>query len=152
MTVKPSKLKIFFNASVILSGFNSPAGGSGKLLRWAKEEKINAVASEMVVEEIFRHLDKINYHKTTAAEFLYRHFQIIDAPAETLVKKYYSLVIDPGDAHILASVSQIKANYLVTLDKKHLLILQSKFKSVKIVSPKELIEKISTTKMLKSNS
>lgn len=151
MTVKASKPKIFFNASVILSGFNSPGGGSGKLLRWAKEKKITAVASEMVIEEIFRHLDKIHYRKPAAAKFLYQNFQIIDAPNETAVKKYYSTVIDAGDAHILASASQIKAKFLVTLDKKHLLILQSKFKSVKIVSPKELIEKISTTKMLQSN-
>lgn len=148
MTAKPSKPKIFFNASVILSGFNSPSGGSGKLLRWVKQEKISAVVSEMVIEEIFRHLDKIHYSNSAAAEFLYRYFHILATPMEKLVKKYYSLVIDPGDAHVLASAAQIKANFLVTLDKKHLLILQSKFKPAKIVSPKELI--IELSKMLKS--
>jgi predicted nucleic acid-binding protein len=49
-------------------------------------------------------------------------------------------MIDHGDAHVLASCQEHKAEFLVTLDQKHLLILQDKIKAFKIVSPKHLIE------------
>ncbi|KKT64884.1 MAG: hypothetical protein UW60_C0050G0007 [Candidatus Woesebacteria bacterium GW2011_GWA2_44_33] len=41
--------------------------------------------------------------------------------------------------HILASCEQEKTGYLVTLDKKHLLVLRGKTKGLKIVTPGELI-------------
>lgn len=64
------------------------------------------------------------------------------APDENLVKKFSNIVIDLGDSHVLASSIEAKADFLVTLDKKHLLILAKKIKGLKIVSPKELIERI----------
>ena len=33
---------VFFNASVVLAGFKSPKGGSGKIISWAKTRKIRA--------------------------------------------------------------------------------------------------------------
>ena len=37
----------------------------------------------------------------------------------------FRIVIDDGDAHVLASCEKEKVDFLVTLDKKHLLILKS---------------------------
>ncbi len=59
------------------------------------------------------------------------------------VEKYKNITTDYGDAHVLASAISSKCKFLVTLDQKHLLILQNKFEKVKIVSPKQLIEMLS---------
>ncbi len=131
-----SKPKVFFNASVILAGLKSPTGGSGKLLHWCRNQKINGVISEIVADEVARHADKIGFKSTHIRLAIKTIFnQITEAPKEKNVAKFSKIVIDPGDAHILASCYEIKPDFLVTLDKKHLLILQKKIKWMKIVSP-----------------
>lgn len=138
------KPKVFFNASVILAGLKSPAGGSGKLLSWSRNRKINGVISEIVVDEAARHADKIGVKPAYIRLAMKTIFsQIQTAPAKENATKFSKIVIDPGDAHILASCHEAKPDFLVTLDKKHLLILKEKIKWVKIVSPGELITKMS---------
>jgi len=140
---KTSKPKIFFNASVILAGLYSPKGGSAKILSWVKQKKIIGIISEIIIDEIFRHTDKLKLKKSSTAKFLVNNFQIETAPSEATTIKYYSKVIDYGDAHVLASAKQAKCKYLVSLDKKHLLSLQKKIKIYSIVSPKKLIQTLS---------
>lgn len=138
-----SKPKVFFNASVILAGLKSPTGGSGRLLNWSRNQRINGVISEIVADEAVRHANKIGFkptHIRLAIKTIFR--QILEAPAERNVAKFNKIVIDLGDAHILASCYEIKPDFLVTLDKKHLLILQGKIKWMKIVSPGELIARL----------
>lgn len=139
-----SKPRVFFNASVILAGLKSPAGGSGKVLSWSKGQKVDGIISEIVVDEAMRHADTIGMKSAQVRLMLKNIFsRIYPAPEKENVTKFNKIVIDPGDAHVLASCYEIKTDYLVTLDKKHLLILQKKIKWVKIVSPVELIEILS---------
>lgn len=56
------------------------------------------------------------------------------------VEVFEQTVIDSSDAHVLASAKENKVEFLVTLDKKHLLILKDKIKQFRIVSPGQLIE------------
>ena len=128
-----SKLKVLFNASVIIAGHFSPDGGSGKLLSWVKSEKITGVIRETILDETKRHLEKY--------EPIFR--EIAPAPNKTSVEKYQKIVVDPGDAHLFATAQETGTNYLVSLDKKHVLSLQGKVKKPKLVSPKELIELLS---------
>lgn len=51
-------------------------------------------------------------------------------------------MINQGDSHVLASALELDVDYLVSLDKKHILALKGKIKKFAIVSPKELIEKL----------
>ena len=55
--------------------------------------------------------------------------------------KYQRIVIDPGDAHVLATYNQEQCDVLVTLDKKHLLVLQGKVKGMQILTPGEFLNK-----------
>lgn len=63
-------------------------------------------------------------------------------------------MIDQGDSHVLASALELDVDYLVSLDKKHILALKNKIKKFAIASPKELIEKLqiirSATSLLKN--
>ena len=69
--------------------------------------------------------------------------KLIYRPEEKIVNFYKKRVIDEGDAHVLATCDQEKIEYLVTLDKKHLLILKGKIKGLNILTPGELIELLS---------
>lgn len=139
---KPYVKRVFFNASVILAALKSPIGGSGKLLLWCKQQKITGMISEIVFDEIIRNAPKLNISQERVNQKIKESlFTVEPAPGKKTVEKFQSVVIDPGDAHILASCLEQKVDYLVTLDKKHLLILQNKLKWLKIMSPGQLIEK-----------
>src|SRR3989344_373752 len=117
MSFKVKTPIIFFNASVILAGIYSPKGGSAKILKYAKLGKIKGLISEIVFNEVIRNSSKI--------------------------RKYEEVVTDIGDTHLIASAKSYSADFLVSLDKKHILILKNKIRKPKIVTPGELIEVIS---------
>ena len=138
--------KVLFNASVILAGLKSPAGGSAKLLNFTKSGKITGVISEIILDEVIRNCPKLALNTEKELKKINEIFTAISpAPRESFVNAWKNIVIDYGDAHILASAKELKVDYLVTLDQKHLLSIQRVVKSVKIVSPKDLIEKLSSS-------
>lgn len=138
--VKNLKKKVFFNASVVLAGFHSPSGGSAKILNWSKKGKIKGVISEIVLDEIRRHAEKINLTPKVLKKRVEKFMFILPAPPEN--KKYRRIVKDFGDIHLFSSSEEIKADYLVSLDKKHILSLAKKIKKFKILTPGELIREI----------
>lgn len=139
--VKNSKEKVLFNASVVLAGIRSPNGGSGVLLKKVKEKGIDGKISEVIFDEILRRSYRLKLSKEYTSKVTSQIFnKLLAAPAEELIKKYKKILIDEGDAHVLASAEESKSNILVTLDRKHLLVLKDKVKGFKILTPGELIE------------
>ena len=139
--VKDLKIKVLFNASVVLSGFRSPKGGSGELLRLVKEGKIKGEISEIILDEVLGHSGKLGLSTLVVARETIKLFKkILPAPNNANVEAVKKLVKDEGDAHILASCKEIKVKTLVTLDRKHLLVLKGKIKGLQILTPGELIE------------
>lgn len=135
---------VLFNASVILAGLKSPSGGSGKILSWSRENKITGIVSEIIVDEAVRNVPKIGLNSEEVIQNIQSSFtSIYPPPNKAAVERFKQIIINEGDAHVLAACEENKANFLVTLDKKHLLILKGKIKKFKIVSPKELIESLS---------
>ena len=134
---------IFFNASVILSGLNSPRGGSAKVLNWVKQSKVEGVISELVLDEVLRHSNKIGIKKNTSRSKVINIFKknIQESP-KSISKIFEKLAIDVGDSHLFESSKTSRVDYLVSLDKKHILALKNKVKDFIIVSPGELIEKL----------
>lgn len=128
-----SKPVVFFDASVIIAGLLNPLGGSGKIIRWVKEKKIIGLISVIIVEEVKRHIVKTDIES---------YFIVANPPSKRNVRKYNNIVIDQGDSHVLASALELGVDYLVSLDRKHILVLKDKIKKFLIVSPKELIERI----------
>lgn len=144
MNILSTQPSVFFNASVILSGLRSPSGGSAEILTWIQDKKIHGIVSETIVDEAIRNAYKLQLQPAEVEKRIHKiFFKIYPTPSSTQVKRYEHLVTDAGDAHVLASCKENSVDWLVTLDKKHLLILQNKIKWVKIVTPKELLEYMS---------
>lgn len=140
---KSKTIKVFFNASVILAGLKSPSGGSAKLLSWCKSKKIQGLVSEIIADEVLRNAVRIGLPHDQVLSSIKENFLVAPVPSAVLVKSFYKVSVNVGDSHVLASSKENKANFLVTLDQKHLLILQDKIKTFKIVSPGQLIELLS---------
>lgn len=115
-------LTIFLDASVILSGLASPTGGSGKLLTAAKQQKLKLLATPLVIEEVVRHIGKLHIapdqlHRLLTAKIV----QLLANPNEEMIQKFRRIVKDPDDAHVLTGAALSGANFLLSLDKKHIL-------------------------------
>lgn len=147
MAAETSSKLVFFNPSVVLAGLASPTGASAEILKRVKRGKITGAISEIILDEVTRRSDKIGIssqkvQKQTLSIFRFPH----PAPNKSTVAKYGSIVADYGDAHVLASAAETAADFLVSLDKKHILILQDKIKQFKIVSPGKLIQILAAPK------
>lgn len=136
---KRQKIRVFFNASVILAGLYSPNGASGKLLSLTKQQKIIGIISEIVWNEVLRNTNKVGLSRKNTKQWMRQYFLIISAPGQSQFYQYKKIVIDEGDIHLFISAEESKSDYLVSLDKKHVLILQKQIPLFQIVSPKELI-------------
>lgn len=134
-------MRVLFNASVVLAGLRSKNGASGELLRLISIGKIDGLISQMIFDEIIRHSLKLGLDPKSVSEQVLNIFarNVTKSPDERIVEKYYSKVSDPGDAHVLASYQEEHCDILITLDKKHLLILQGKIKGINIYSPGEFL-------------
>ena len=134
---------VFFNASVILAGLNSPKGGSAKILTWAKDKKIKGIISEIVEDEVLKHSKKIGVSKNRASQKINKIFKGNIKPApKTLSQKFQKISIDAGDTHLFESAKNASVDYLVSLDKKHVLGLKARMKKFQIFSPGELIQEL----------
>ena len=83
---------------------------------------------------------KIGFGKKLLKTETRKIFSKISPPPGRLDTRFIRLVKDIGDVHLLTSSKNAKADYLVSLDKKHILSLKKKLKDFKIVSPGELIQ------------
>lgn len=88
------------------------------------------------------HKPAVLFNASVIIAGIYSSLFITAAPSEKYVKKYDSIVADQGDSHVLASAAELEADFLISLDKKHILVLKNKIKEFIIVSPKELTEKL----------
>ena len=135
-------MRVLFNASVIIAGVGSPAAGSGAALELAKRGKIVGIVSELIVNEVVSHAGKVKKDEVEMQAIVVETFREVTlAPSKSQVEKQAVHVTDPGDAHILATYMNEKCDLLITLDKKHLLVLQGKLKGVEILTPGQLIGK-----------
>jgi predicted nucleic acid-binding protein len=140
---KKQKIRVFFNASVILAGFRSPNGASGTLLSWIKQQKITGVISEIVWNEVLRNTHHVGLSRENIKQWMIQYFLTITAPKQSNFAPYQKKVVEAGDIHLFVSAEESKSDYLVSLDKKHVLVLQKQMKDFRIVSPGELICSIS---------
>lgn len=142
---KWTRRKVLFNASVVLAGIKSPAGASGVLLDMAGKRQVAGVVSELILSEVMRHVGKLGLSGNEVEKKVLETFAyIMQAPQVKIVDKYLGKVIDDGDAHILASAEAEECEVLVTLDKKHLLVLAGKISGLEILSPGQLLQRLKT--------
>lgn len=138
-------MRVYFDASVIIAALLSPTGGSAQLFKFLKAGLIIGITSQTVIEEVLeeKHLPKIKRSRSEIEEFITKSGLIIRRAITSEDIALYQGIISIDDAHLIAGSKLTKCEYLVTLDKKHLLAadIREKFLPLNIVSPKELLQK-----------
>ena len=139
-------MRVFFDASIIIAALLSPTGGSAQLIKFTKIGLIKGITSQTVIEEILEEDKPTKIKKSTEEieEFIAQSGLIVRKPITVDEIDPYQSLVDIDDAHLIAGAVLTKCEYLVTLDKKHLLRVDTKekFLPLRIISPKELLEGI----------
>lgn len=139
-------MKIYFDASVIIAALLSSTGGSSQLFKYIKTGLITGITSLTAIDEIMEKEKFDKFHKTRKEieQFILSLGLIIQEHINSDEIRPFQNQVDKEDAHLIVGAIQTKCQYLVTLDRKHLLRkdIKDKFLPLKIVSPKELLEEI----------
>jgi putative PIN family toxin of toxin-antitoxin system len=132
--------RVIFNASVIFSAYYSLTGASHALFDLLQQKRIIGIVSETILDELLRHAHKIPMDTELLRRSIDKNFTtIVSAPSEKNVAFYKKFVQDEGDAHLFATYIETHADYLVSLDKHHVLALKGKLKGIAILSPAALL-------------
>lgn len=139
-------MRVYFVASVIIAALLSPTGGSSLLIEYVKKGRITGITSQTVIAEV---LDdevrkKIKRSKEEIEQFITQSKLMVREHITAEETAPYKNKIDIEDSHLNAGATSTKCSFLVSLDKKHILNenIRKIFLSLRIVSPKELLEEI----------
>jgi len=136
-------LKIFLDTSVILAAFGSPKGGSCLILD-NQDKKYRCITSLDVIVEA---LSKVEKFKTSEKEMKGwikdKNILITQSPKPEKKAKFDKIVVDRKDRHVLAAAKEIKADFLLSLDRKHIVTAKVKnsMNPIKVLTPKEFLQK-----------
>jgi predicted nucleic acid-binding protein len=113
--------RLFLNASVWIAASGSTTGASALILTLCKRDLARAVTSRVVLLEAER-----NIQAKLGEDALAIFYRVIadppmdvlnvPSPGEILI---HERTVHPKDAHVLASASKERADYLLILDRKH---------------------------------
>lgn len=120
----------------------SPGGGSARVIKLGKLGSWVQITSLTVIDEVKDHAEKIGKSAMEIDHFINESKVIVRERVMNKEIGSYSGLIDKNDAHLIAGSKLTGANFLVTLDKKHLLKeeIKNRFKPLKIVNPEELLK------------
>ncbi len=134
MSLKP---KVVFDTNIYISAIIF-GGNPRQCLELARSGDIQLISSKAILLELAEKLrDKFNWPEEDIADVIFgiSVFAKIINPNKTIKL----IKTDPPDNRILEAGLEIKADYIVSGDKKHLLSLE-KFESIPIISAKQFLD------------
>jgi predicted nucleic acid-binding protein len=137
-------MRVFIDSSVLIAASYSSTGASREIIRQGIRGKIELVISNLVLEETRANLS------IKAPEALPAYQQFLDViPFETTIPTKRQVLeaaeyTDLKDAPIVAAAKGAQVDYLVSLDRRHLVGVPevARRSGLKIVLPAELLEKL----------
>jgi putative PIN family toxin of toxin-antitoxin system len=140
--------RVFLDTSVLFSATLSSTGASREIIRLALENKLALVLSDYVLEELRQALArKAPASMPALADFLgsLRFERVKPTKTEVLAVAEYS---ELKDAPVVAAAAKAKVEYLVSLDKRHLVgqSAVAEASGLQIVLPGELLEILRSSK------
>jgi predicted nucleic acid-binding protein len=113
---------LFFDASVLVAGTHSPEGGSALLLEACKASGFRAQTTFLILLEALHALR--GFPQESFSRFYHLlmeiNWELLPVPSEEKLRKYCQY-INPKDVHVLAAAVEGKAEFLITLDRRHIL-------------------------------
>lgn len=122
----------------------SKTGGSAKLVQFIKLGSIIGITSQTIIEEVEKQSLRIGKTVEEIRLFIKNNRILVRKKITKMEVTPYKDMVAEDDLHVVAGAKLTKSNYLITLDKKHLLKdeIREAFKPLKVVNPKEYLERL----------
>jgi predicted nucleic acid-binding protein len=135
---------LFFDASCLIAAAGSPTGGSGFLLSICAKGLLRAAVSHPVLLEA-----QSNIETKLGGAAVQRYinlltivpFSLARLPAQEELNRL-KLFINSKDLHVVAAAVEVKAQFLLTLDKKLIKEINTTSLDVQASTPGDFIKKI----------
>lgn len=137
-------MKLFLDANVIYSAAKSELGASFAIFQLKDKLKFNLITSRLALVEAERNItEKEDSSVVERFYILIKAIGVISVDSKK-AKHFYKGMIEEKDAPILYGAKLCKADFLITLDKKHFFtnkLKKEKF-PFKIMTPGEFIKSL----------
>jgi predicted nucleic acid-binding protein len=137
---------LFFDASVLVAGAHSTGGGSVLLLEACRQGGFTAQSSFLVFLEALHTLKRSFPERSQARFTAYLaaiDWELLPVPSAEELEKYAPL-IDAKDLHVLAAAVEGASQFLLTLDRRHILAAAPPVKAaglpIEILRPGDFIQ------------
>ena len=129
-----------------MAGEPGPFGGSALVIEVCKGQRFAAVCSQRVLQEA-----QLNIRNKLPVEAMARFYQLLAAlspapvPLVTAAEEArYAAWVAPKDAHVIAAAVQSGVNFLLSLDRKHLVneVVRGAGLPFQVLTPGEFIQQI----------
>jgi len=138
-------MKIVIDSSVWIAGIGSRTGFASEIIfKSYKNAETEIFISTQILDEIMLNLEKkLRFDRALSqrARRTIRNLCDFEIEISSQEENAVKIIKYNPDKHILSLCKKIKANYLVTFDRKHLLPLK-KYGQTRAVEPKDFIEEI----------
>lgn len=116
------KIRVFLDASVLISASISATGASRELFNLANRNLVKLITNEDAVIEAKRNLAKKLPEGVAVLQFLLNTpiISVADSPMLETIEKVLKYTVRK-DAPIVAGAIETQSKYLVTFDRKHLI-------------------------------
>ncbi len=140
-TKKP--LKVFIDSSVLIAAAISPSGAGREVINQGFTQQLELYISADVLEETERNL------KLKAPQALIYFHKFCESLAITVVKPARTQIlkaakiIESKDVPIIAGAMKSKADFLVSYDRRHILLRKDEIEkefSIKVATPDEVMK------------
>ena len=125
---------LFFDASVLVAGAYSQDGGSAFLLEACQLGAFTAQSTVLVILEALHALESSlsrRYVDRFRQYLVGIDWKILPVPPVDELEKYAAF-IHPKDLHVLASALEGKSEFLLTLDRRHILAAAETIQEAKL--------------------
>jgi predicted nucleic acid-binding protein len=136
------RLKVFFDASVLVAAAFSSSGGSFRVLNEASIRGFHFVTSKHAFGEAERSVLRKRMERMIELQHLAAFLEIVPDAPSSVIEKLLD-VIDFKDAPILAAALQADSQVLLTLDREHFLDnprLVEEFPLLQVMTPGAFIQ------------
>ena len=114
---------LFFDASVLVAGSYSQSGGSALLLEACKRGGFTPQVTSLIIMEALHTLER-DFPQSSLSRFyeylVEVNWDLLPVPRKEKLQQYAPL-IHTKDAHVLAAAVEGGSEFLLTLDRRHIL-------------------------------
>ncbi len=137
--------KAVLDSSALVSAFFTPEGTPASLLARARRGAFSLVSSVEILDEVtgvlMRPKHQARYSYTLEEVARYRKRLASLSALVTDLPTLKAVPLDPKDDMIVATAVAARADYLVTSDRRHLIVL-GHYEGIRIVSPRAFLSEL----------